>query len=177
MDHGSASWLDQGSVGISAVQRSRTVPGARGVEFGVSGVEREASANLADNVNETGSAENARWTDRMGAVSVSEGTSEASDSSNLSVLGRCPRLPTGKVSPKPLGGAQTDGPASPANLLQRRLLGSSAHTRAYAEPRRKLTGVVRSDMAFVRDGHIGQEKEKNFENGRQNVRATITRTK
>ena len=58
----------------------------------------------------------------MGAVSGSEGTSETSYSSNLSVLGRYSRPPTGKVSPKPLGGAQTDGPRCPTNLLKRRLL-------------------------------------------------------
>ena len=88
-------------------------------------VEREASANPADNVNETDFAENAPWTDQMGAVSGSEGTSETSFSSILSVLGRYSCPPTGKVSPKPLGGAQTDGPRCPTNLLKRRLLGGA----------------------------------------------------
>ena len=58
----------------------------------------------------------------MGAVSGLDGTSEPSCSSIGSVVGRYSRPPTGKVSPKPLGGAQTDGPTSPENLLQRRLL-------------------------------------------------------
>ena len=85
----------------------------------------------------------------MGAVSGSEGTSETSYSSNLSVLGQKKHLTIlpiwwtgwirrrasqpvygyatgmfssrGKVSPKPLGGAQTDGPRCPTNLLKRRL--------------------------------------------------------
>ena len=91
----------------------------------------------------------------MGAVSGSEGMSETSDSSNLSVLGRYSRPPTGKVSPRSLSGAETDSPICPRNFLKRRLLDQklredlTMHVREThvppAEPERQLV-VVQSEL-------------------------------